>query len=49
MSGQPHVTTLGDLHAELLTRLATGGDRKLLAQVCRALGEGERGKPAAPF
>ncbi|MEC9048480.1 MAG: exodeoxyribonuclease V subunit alpha [Planctomycetota bacterium] len=39
MSGQPHVTTLGDLHAELLTRLATGGDRKLLAQVCRALGE----------
>ena len=30
--------TLADRHAELLGRLATGGDRALLARVCAALG-----------
>ena len=38
MSDETQPTSLADLHADLLGRLATGGDSDLLARACRALG-----------
>lgn len=38
MSDEIQPTSLADLHADLLGRLATGGDSDLLARACRALG-----------
>ena len=39
MSTTPEPTSLAELQATLLARLATGGDRDLLARACRALGD----------
>ena len=37
VSDETQPTSLADLHADLLGRLATGGDSDLLARACRAL------------